>query len=233
MTQHLDDVIDLEAYAAASRPVPANATYRIRIDKQHYTVSVSNMTGREILALAGKTPEKSLLRQKVKGAVSEVEPDQRVSFLTPGVERFMTIPREVQEGEAFTPRVQFPLLPNDAAFLNSLGLRWEAVKETDVRAIVIYDWALPAGYNVAGTDMHIRLTVGYPDAQIDMAYFAPALKRADGRSINGLSAVQFDGRQWQQWSRHRTANSPWRLGEDDISTHIAYVREWLSSELQK
>jgi hypothetical protein len=77
------------------------------------------------------------------------------------------------------------------------------------------------------------MTQGYPDSQIDMAYFAPVLARSDNRGVNGLSFMQFDGRQWQQWSRHRTANSPWRIGEDDLSSHMGYVFAWLEAELRK
>src|ERR1700730_14429135 len=213
-TEHsTDDVVDLEEHLAAGKPVPAGKKYRIRIDKHQYTVHVSEMTGREILVLAGKTPEKFLLRQKFEGSVEEIGPDKVVSFLGPGVERFMTIPNEVTEGEPAPQRLQFMLLPADFGFLNSLGLRWEAIVEGDVKAIIIYQWSLPAGYSVDFADVHFRLTNGYPDAQIDMAYFAPALGRMDGRGINGLSMLQFDGRQWQQWSRHRTPNSQWRIGE--------------------
>jgi hypothetical protein len=227
------DVIDVEAFLATGKPVPKGKKYRIRIDKQQYVVAVSEMKGRDILALAGKTPDKYLLRQKVHGAVVPVAPDEEVSFLAPGVERFMTIPNEVQEGDAVAQRLQFKVLAGDLAFLNSLDLRWEAVLDGKVMCVVIYDWPLPPGYNVDVADVHVRMTEGYPEAQIDMAYFAPALARRDGRGVNGLSTLQFDGRQWQQWSRHRTANSPWRIGEDDLSTHTGYVSAWLEAELRK
>lgn len=228
-----EDVIDVEEYFAAGKAVPAGKRYRIRIDKQQYTVTVSQMTGREILALAGKTPEKFLLRQKINGAVQEIGPDQIVSFLAPGVERFMTIPNEVQEGEPALPRMNFHPLPGDIEFLNSLGLRWEAVTDSGIKAIVLYNWPLPNGYNVDTADVHIRMSDGYPDSQLDMAHFAPALARKDGRGIGGLSSAPFDGRDWQQWSRHRTDNSKWRMGEDDLTTHMAFVRNWLEAELHK
>jgi Prokaryotic E2 family E/Multiubiquitin len=227
------EVVDLEAFLAAGKPVPKGKKYRIRIDKQQFVVAVTEMKGRAILALAGKTPEKYLLRQKIHGAVVPVAPDDEVSFLAPGVERFMTIPNEVQEGDPAVQRMQFKLLPNDLAFLNSLGLRWEAVLDGKVMCVLISDWPLPPGYNVDVVDVHVRMNEGYPDVQIDMAYFAPALARRDGRGINGLSNLAFDGRQWQQWSRHRTANSPWRIGEDDLSTHMPYVFDWLGQELRK
>lgn len=228
-----NDVIDVEEFVAAGKVVPKAKQYRIRLDKQQYVVGVEQMTGREILALAGKTSETFLLRVKAANGVEPVGADQIVSFLAPGVERFMTIPNEVTEGDGPTFRVQFSPLPTDRIYLDSLGLRWEAVAENNVQALVFYNWPLPKGYNAHEADVHVRLNNGYPDTQIDMAYFAPALARADNRPIGGLSLCSFDGRQWQQWSRHRTPSSQWRIGEDDLSTHMPLVRDWLEAELRK
>lgn len=228
-----DEIVDLEEFAATGKPVPKGKKYRIRIDKEVKVVDVDHMTGREILALVGKTPDKFILRQRAKGGVHPVGPDDKVSFLDPGVERFMTIPKEVTEGEGLQARRQFVLLATDSAYLNSLGLRWEALTDGGVQAVVIYGFPIPAGYNVATADVHVRFNSGYPDTQLDMAYFSPALSRADGRGINNLSMTAFDGRQWQQWSRHRTAASAWRPGLDDLSTHMALADDWLSSELGK
>ena len=226
-------IIDLEEHYTTGKPVPHGKQYRIRIDKQHYIVDVPEMKGREILALAGKTPDKFLLRQKTKSGVEEIGSEQLVSFVHHGIERFMTIPNEVQEGEAMPPRLHFDPLATDMEFLNSLGLRWEAVVEGAVKTYVIYNWPIPDGYNVTLADVHVRLNNGYPDTQIDMAYFCPPLARKDSRHVGGLTVLQFDGREWQQWSRHRTQNSMWRIGEDDLSTHMALVSDWLRVEMSK
>lgn len=207
--------------------------YKIKVDKEEYLVTQSAMTGAEILALAGKTPDKWLLRMKVHGKVEPVEPGQTVSFETSGVERFMTVPNTVKEGDGTPPRREFPLLDADGDYLEGLGLRWECLKEGSQRMVVIYGWTVPSGYSVKLVDLHLRLSELYPDTEIDMAYFSPALARADGRAINGLSTLQFDGRTWQQWSRHRTPESKWRAGEDDLSTHMALVDHWLRAELLK
>lgn len=228
-----DEVIDLEEYFESGKAVPPGKKYQIRIDKQKFVVESTELKGSEILALAGKTPDKFLLRQKSKGGVVAISPDQTVDFLAAGIERFMTIPNEVQEGEPPQPRLQFKPLPADLEYLNQLGLRWETIIERGANYIVIYQWPLPAGYNVSHANVHVRLSDGYPDTQIDMAYFSPNLARQDGRGINNLTAVQFDGQAWQQWSRHRTSNSQWRIGEDDLSTHMALVRDWLEAELRK
>ncbi|MHA6913573.1 multiubiquitin domain-containing protein [Ralstonia pseudosolanacearum] len=231
--EHHEEVIDLEAYGKGKKPVPPGRKYKIKIDKHEYVVSVSEMTGRDILALAGKTPDKFILQQKIGPAVHRVEPDQIVSFLAHGVERFMTIPREVTEGEGPQGRRDFDLLPQDEHYLVSRGLLWEAVLESGVRRIVIHDLPIPQGYNVASASVYVRIEAGYPDTQIDMAYFYPHLRRSDQRPINALAAENFDGKEWQRWSRHRTGASAWRIGEDNLGTHLELVADWLCSELLK
>jgi hypothetical protein len=228
-----DHIVDLEEHFLAGRAIPKAKKYRIRIDKEQYVVEVPSMTGTEILALASKTPDKYLLRQKTHAGVKEVAPTEVISFEKAGIERFMTIPNEVTEGEGPQVRRLFTPLANDRQYLDSTGLRWEVLLEGGLKMVVLYDWPLPEGYNVPTANVHVRLTDGYPDAQIDMAYFSPALSRADGRNINALSPLAFDGQQWQQWSRHRTTASAWRPGIDDLSSHMALVEDWLLAELKK
>src|SRR5207244_427442 len=96
---------------------------------------------------------------------------------------------------------------------------------------IIYGHTVPVGYNVRTVDLALRIAPDYPTAQIDMVYFSPGLSRADGKGINGLSAQRLDGRDFQQWSRHRTGQNPWRPGEDDLQTHMLLVEHWLMHEL--
>ena len=49
-----DEVVNLEAHAKANLKVPPGKKYQIKVDKQQYVVDVSEMTGRQILELAGK-----------------------------------------------------------------------------------------------------------------------------------------------------------------------------------
>ena len=62
--------------------------------------------------------------------------------------------------------------------------------------------------------------------------FSPSLSLISGKAINKLTEETFDGRNWQQWSRHRTRQNPWRSGLDDIGTHLALVNDWLKRELK-
>jgi len=99
VNEELVDEVDVEEFVKAGRPVPRAKRYRIRINRDHFTVTVPEMTGREILALVGLTPEKATLSQKFRGGAAQpVGPDEVVSFVGAGVERFMTVPRDSTEG---------------------------------------------------------------------------------------------------------------------------------------
>lgn len=96
----IEELIDLEEYALKHNycAPPKARNYRIRIDNVKYTVSHSKMTGEQILALAGKSPLKDGLQQKLHGAPKTVKPDQEVDFTAPGIERFMTLPYDQDDG---------------------------------------------------------------------------------------------------------------------------------------
>lgn len=95
----LEEIIDLEEQAKAGHEPKKAKKYRLRIDKEKYVVEVHEMTGRQILHLAGKTPEKYVLSQKLHGGVIEpVGPDQVVEFDKHKVERFQTVARDCTEG---------------------------------------------------------------------------------------------------------------------------------------
>lgn len=231
---HTKEVIDIEAYAKEGKAVPPDHEYKIKVDKTYYTVHSATIKGRDILVLAGKTPpERYILQQKIKDQIRRIELDEIVDLAAPGIERFMTIPNEVTEGEASPMRCQFELMQDDLTYLQSLGLPWETVLETGVRRVLIHGFPIPKGYNIEQASVCVVLQPGYPDTQIDMAYFLPELSRVDGKGIRNLSNSSFDGKNWQQWSRHRTPGSAWRIGEDNLCTHMGLVANWLDQELRK
>jgi hypothetical protein len=125
-------------------------------------------------------------------------------------------------------RRDFELGPDDARALNALGLAWETVRDGQNLWLIIHDFPIPAGYNIDRARAAIRLDT-YPPGMIDMAYFHPPLSRADGRSINNLTAAQVDGAAYQQWSRHYA----WTSGKDTLGTHVRKVRGWLKHEFRK
>lgn len=137
----------------------------------------------------------------------------------------------VATSESWTPRRDFRLPTDDAAFLDASGYRWETVADGRGRRLVIYDVEVPDGYTVTTVDLNLRIDGGYPDTQIDMVYVHPPLAKTNGGAIGALSADQFDGRLWQRWSRHRTAANPWRPGLDNVETHISLVQFWFAREV--
>lgn len=94
------DEVEIEVFGKAGKPVPRAKRYVIRIDKIKYTVKVPHMTGRELLALAGKTPpERWTIQQKLHGGHAKtIGLDETADFTAPGVERFMTLPLDQTEG---------------------------------------------------------------------------------------------------------------------------------------
>ena len=209
-------------------------SFKVQIDKNLYQTDNPVPTGRQLLELAGKTPpEGYALYQKPKsGTPVRIELDKTVDLRVPGVDRFVTLPLDQTEGLG-TDRRDFDLPAEDSDWLESRGLRYELVRDGAVLRVVVYGWPVPPGYQIDHVDVNVRIESGYPDTQIDMAYFCPALARADGRGIGSVCNDPFDGRDWQRWSRHRSPANPWRPGVDSLSTHFALIDHWLVRELRK
>ncbi len=95
----LEEIIDLEEWEKADKKPKRAKRYRIRIDKEYKIVEVHSMTGRELLALVGKTPETYLLSQKFRGGrVEPIKADQAVEFHRHQIERFQTLALDPTEG---------------------------------------------------------------------------------------------------------------------------------------
>lgn len=95
----LEELIDLEEWVKAKKGPRKAKRYRIRIDKDKFVVAVHEMTGKDILGLVGKTPDKYLLSQKYHGGrVEPIKPDQVVEFYRCVVERFQTLAKDPTEG---------------------------------------------------------------------------------------------------------------------------------------
>ena len=210
-----------------------STTFKFKVDKERYTSDDKTLTGREILAIAGKTPEKYLLI--LKGKTKEpIDADECVDLSKPGVEVFRTIARECNEGLEGSPRRHFALPEQDTDYLNATGLVWETVKEGDVLRVIIYSYPIPPGYNLTEADIYIRLSDHYPDNELDMIYVCPGLSLQNGRAIAKLSNDNFDNRVWQRWSRHRVNKAQaWDPALDGIQSHLVLVNDWFARETQR
>jgi hypothetical protein len=130
-------------------------------------------------------------------------------------------------------RRDFRLPEADEAFLNGRGLPWETAVDGSQRLLHVHDWPIPNGYNHPTVTAAVMIPPSYPDAGLDMVYFCPGLARLDGQTIPATVQHQAMGRAWQRWSRHYTSANPWRVGEDDLSTHFTLVEHWLTRELAR
>lgn len=95
------EVEDLEVAARENRHPRSAKRYRVRVDKTHLEFTTPTATGAQILERAGKTPPSAwLLFQRMRGNQRhKIDLDAEVDFGTPGVERFITMPREQIDGE--------------------------------------------------------------------------------------------------------------------------------------
>ena len=94
------EVIDVEEYFKANKPIPLGKRYLIKVDTKKVEMGKQIVTGKEILEAAGKKPpERFQLNQKLRGGmVKKIALDEKVDLAEPGIERFMTIPLDQTEG---------------------------------------------------------------------------------------------------------------------------------------
>jgi len=130
-------------------------------------------------------------------------------------------------------RRAFQLAEEDEECLTARGLAWEATTENGVKWLIFPEYPIIKGYNHRTVSAALRIPPSYPDDQIDMIYFSPALVLQSGRPIANLTALVLDGKQYQQWSRHRTQANPWRPGLDNVCTHLLQADSWLEKEVKK
>jgi hypothetical protein len=230
----VEDLVDIEECILAGRPVPRAHRYKYRVNKQHFISETPELTREQILERANLVPTNQyrLSEKHRHGPPVEIAPGQTVDLHRHGIERFIAQHCEVQDG--LESRRQFTLPAEDLTFLDSLGLRWEALREGANLCVIIYEVPVPAGYQVQVVEVMIQIMPGYPTSQLDMAYFFPALTRTDGRTIpNADSTLHTDGKQWQRWSRHRTGATAWVPGVDNLERHFLFVQHWLARETER
>jgi hypothetical protein len=134
-------------------------------------------------------------------------------------------------------RREFKLGEEDEECLAALGLAWETVVEKkqgekDTKWLIFSEYPIPEGYNHRLTSAALRIKPSYPDDGIDMVYFFPPLALTSGKAIGALSPLKVDNKEYQQWSRHRTSENPWRPSLDNVCTHMLQVDSWLQRELK-
>ena len=94
------DEVDIEATAASRERRPRARHYRLRVDNEMLVATAETLTGCDMLHVSGHTPaENWLLSQKRHGGeVIAIGLNDVVDLREPGVERFMTLPKDQTEG---------------------------------------------------------------------------------------------------------------------------------------
>ncbi len=224
--------VEIEKHCGQECPPPAKR-YIIRVDEKRIVVDAPKVTGRQILVLAGLNPEQTMLNQKIGKRFEPVGLDKIVDLTACGVERFTTLPNEQSEGRPALRR-QFALPEEDVELLEGSELAWETISDDAGKWLLIRNIPLPEGLVQVPTSVAIQIPSGYPSAALDMAYFSPAVRRTDGGAIRRTEAhVQIEGVAWQRWSRHYTAEHPWKMGVYNVFTHYLLSLSWLDREARK
>tara|TARA_Y100001956_G_C4081437_1_gene168617 strand:- start:314 stop:961 length:648 start_codon:yes stop_codon:yes gene_type:complete len=210
----------------------ARAIYKFKVNNSVYETDIECPTGLNILSIAGfEDPTCYDLILVKRGKDELIKNDQEVCLSDPGVERFRVRPKKVKDGD----KGGDSLLPlKDIEFLDrEFKGCWSLKRQNNLNLLRIQEFQVPKGYNVTDVDMIIIIPDRYDSVQLDMAYFKPALSRADGRSINNLASQVFAGESFQRWSRHRDNDNPWIIGVDCIESHVELIRFFLRKELER
>ncbi len=116
--------------------------------------------------------------------------------------------------------------PESQAALDASSLDYDTAVEGGHVCVIFHRVELPNGYDLAHTDILVRLPAGFPDAGPDMFWAEPALTISGTLPAGTEHNESHLGRVWQRWSRH--IGPHWRSGVDDIGTYVAYVRQCLA-----
>ena len=136
-----------------------------------------------------------------------------------------------EEAEYAAPERAFDLPAEDMEHLDARGLRWETVREGQGHWLLLHGFPVPHGYNVASVTLALMIPSSYPSAELDMFWVHPVLTLNSSRTLpQTQSRAMIRGLSFQRWSRHRSAENPWRSGIDSLATHLGIVEECLARE---
>jgi hypothetical protein len=112
----------------------------------------------------------------------------------------------------------------DISYLDERGLPYSVTTEGGMICVLLPQFPLPGGSNVAASDLLLRLNPGFPDVPPDMWWFDPPVTRNNGATIQATEArEQHLGRTWQRWSRHLQPGQ-WRSGVDRLENFVGLIR---------
>ncbi len=150
---------------------------------------------RQAIKEAGFNPDTPwIIVLKVAGEPKrEVDLSFVIDLRHKGIEKLRLTPRQINNGETLRQRrVAFAMLPQDEALLDRLGFQWRTLVDAGRRWLIIKNYALPRGYQVATATIGVEVPVSYPGAQLDMFYCHPPARASPGRG-DPADAADRDG----------------------------------------
>ncbi|MBC7382941.1 MAG: multiubiquitin domain-containing protein [Bacteroidia bacterium] len=228
------DVVNIEEYGKSCKEVPISRIYQVKVDKVVKDWEKPFISFEEIVKIAkgNNAHAKDFNVLKFLSNDSKpitLKPENVIDLTERCLLRFVVQPKTQDDGRGV--RRTFSLPQEDVEFLDKQGLLWETLLENGTTWLIIHDYPIPEGYNVLKATVALRIPPHYDAAQIDMAYFHPALQKNSGRAINAISNLPIDSKDFQQWSRHRRSGD-WIPGVDNVSTHLSLVDNWLLNDLK-
>lgn len=118
-----------------------------------------------------------------------------------------------------------PKLETELASLREL-YAIETAEDSAVISLVFKGFLLGDGFNVAASDLLVRVPRTYPDAGPDMFWVDQGVKLATGAVPQGAESIETHlGRPWRRFSWHR--RGPWNPNFNNMQTYIEFVRRRL------
>lgn len=231
ITEKWLEVAEVEIFGKECKEIPPSRKYKIKIDKDYHVVEGRYITTSKLIALGGKSETAYNVYKFMNGNPKPILilPTETVDLTEKCLVRFVLQPKEQQDGRG--NRQTFTLPDEDEETLEKMGLRWETLTQPGMW-LIIYDYPIPDGYNASSATLALKITPSYPASQIDMAYFNPPLSKNNGKGISCATPLVIDGKNFQQWSRHRK-HGEWVAGVDNLATHLSLVDNWLVNDLKR
>lgn len=91
--------------------------------------------------------------------------------------------------------------------------------------VIFEAFHLGDGFNVASSDLLIRIQRTYPDAGPDMFWLEPNVLLANGQPPQAANSVEnYQGKNWRRFSWHRRT---WNPSTDNLHGYLEFVRRRL------
>jgi hypothetical protein len=127
---------------------------------------------------------------------------------------------------------QVLLAGEDQQHLQDKGYDFAVAQNAGFICVLIRNFMLASRYTPTTCDVLLRLPPNFPMAKPDMFWTNPHVRLTNGSYPPQADVfdVNFDGRQWQRWSRHLDS-AQWRPGKDNLRTFLGIIRRELQEGL--